>query len=177
MPGKTQAQTDAVLNVLRGTNITAPANVYVGLFSVNPADDASAGTELTGAGGYARQAVTFGAPATDTGNGRKGSNTRPISCGPGTRRPLNQTPGTTPATQDITSEHTWNRVESARTIAAGNWSVVADVTTGSGGGGPNRVTCVVERRNSSCVVLETLLNVQSGNLTAGSTQEVTFGPG
>ena len=98
------------------------------------------------------------------------------ACGPGTRRPLNQTPGTTPATQDITSEHTWNRVESARTIAAGNWSVVADVTTGSGGGGPNRVTCVVERRNSSCVVQETLLNVQSGNLTAGATQEITFGP-
>ena len=79
MPGKTQAQTDAVLNVLRGTNITAPANVYAGLFSTNPANDASAGTELTGAGGYARQAVTFGAPATDTGNIRKISNTGPIA--------------------------------------------------------------------------------------------------
>ena len=84
MPGKTQAQTDAVLNVLRATNITAPANVYVGLFSVNPADDASAGTELTGAGGYARQAVTFGAPATDTGNIRKISNTGLITFGPAT---------------------------------------------------------------------------------------------
>ena len=84
MPGKTQAQTDAVLNVLRATNITAPANVYVGLFSVNPADDASAGTELTGAGGYARQAVTFAAPATDTGNVRKISNTGLISFGPAT---------------------------------------------------------------------------------------------
>src|SRR3990172_5765049 len=98
------------------------------------------------------------------------------ACGPGTRRQMNQTPGTTPATQDITSEHTWNCVESARTILAGNWSVVADVTTGSGGGSPNRVTCVVERRNSSCVVQQTILNVQSGNLTAGATQEITFGP-
>jgi len=84
MPGKTQAQTDAVLNVLRATNITAPANVYVGLFSVNPTDDASAGTELTGAGGYARQAVTFGAPTTDTGNVRKISNTGLITFGPAT---------------------------------------------------------------------------------------------
>ena len=84
MPGKTQAQTDAVLNVLRATNITAPANVYVGLFSTNPANDASAGTELTGAGGYARQQVTFGAPTTDTGNIRKISNTGLITFGPAT---------------------------------------------------------------------------------------------
>jgi len=84
MPGKTQAQTDAVLNVLRATNITAPANVYVGLFSVNPADDASAGTELTGAGGYARQQVAFGAPAADTGNVRKISNTGVLTFGPAT---------------------------------------------------------------------------------------------
>lgn len=84
MPGKTQAQTDAVLNVLRGTNITAPANVYVGLFSANPANDASSGTELTGAGGYARQPVIFGAPTTDTGNVRKISNTGVITFGPAT---------------------------------------------------------------------------------------------
>jgi hypothetical protein len=84
MPGKTQAQTDAVLNVLRATNITAPANVYVGLFSVNPADDASAGTELTGAGGYARQQVAFGAPVTDTGNVRQVSNTGVLTFGPAT---------------------------------------------------------------------------------------------
>src|SRR3990172_12841588 len=88
------------------------------------------------------------------------------ACGPGTRRPLNQTPGTTPATEDITSEHTWNRVEAARTIAVGNWSVVADITTGTGSGGPNRVTCVGERRNSSCVVQQTILNIPSGNLPA-----------
>jgi len=84
MPGKTQAQTDAVLNVLRATNITAPATVYVGLFSTNPANDASAGTELTGAGGYARQVVAFGAPAADTGNVRKISNTGIITFGPAT---------------------------------------------------------------------------------------------
>lgn len=84
MPGKSQAQTDAVLNVLRATNITAPATVYAGLFSTNPASDAAAGTELTGAGGYARQAVAFGAPATDTGNVRKISNTGIITFGPAT---------------------------------------------------------------------------------------------
>lgn len=78
--------------------------------------------------------------------------------------------------QDITSEHTWNRTKSARSIQAGNWSVVADLTTGSGGGPPNRVTCVVERRNASCVVQQTILNIQSGNLSAGTTEEITFGP-
>ena len=58
MPGKSQSYSDAVLNVLRGTSITG-VSPYLGLFSVAPADDSSAGTELTG-NGYARQAVAFG---------------------------------------------------------------------------------------------------------------------
>jgi hypothetical protein len=53
----------------------------VGLFSVAPADDNSAGTELSG-DGYARQPVTFGAPVTDSGNVRKVSNTSVIHFGP-----------------------------------------------------------------------------------------------
>ena len=80
MPGKSQSHTDAVLNVLRGVDITGVAP-YVGLFSVAPADDSSAGTELAG-NGYARQAVTFGAPAADAGNVRKVSNTNNIQFGP-----------------------------------------------------------------------------------------------
>ena len=80
MPGKSQSHTDAVLNVLRGTDLTGVAP-YVGLFSVAPADDNSAGTELAGIG-YARQAITFGAPATDVGNVRKVANTNNISFGP-----------------------------------------------------------------------------------------------
>ena len=84
MPGKTTAQTDAVLNVLRATNIIAPAAVYVGLFSINPANDGAAGTELTLAGGYARQSITFGAPVAGTGQARKVSNTNVITFGPGT---------------------------------------------------------------------------------------------
>lgn len=82
MAGKTQAQSDAVLNLLRGTNITAPATVYVSLLSAAPANDASDGTEIAG-GGYARQAVTFGAPAADTGGIRKVSNTNVVTFGPG----------------------------------------------------------------------------------------------
>ena len=80
MPGKSQSHTDAVLNVLRGTDLTGVAP-YVGLFSVAPADDNSAGTELAG-NGYARQAITFGAPVTDAGNVRKVSNTNNIQFGP-----------------------------------------------------------------------------------------------
>jgi hypothetical protein len=49
MPGKPQSYSDAVLNVLRGTSITG-VSPYLGLFSVAPADDSSAGTELAGNG-------------------------------------------------------------------------------------------------------------------------------
>lgn len=61
MAGKTQTQENAVLNVLRATNITAPANVYVGLFTAAPTDT-TGGTEVTG-GSYARQLCGFAAPS------------------------------------------------------------------------------------------------------------------
>ena len=80
MPGKTQSHTDAVLSVLRGVAL-AGVTPYAGLFSTAPADDNSAGTELAG-NGYLRQAITFGAPVTDTGNLRKISNTNNIQFGP-----------------------------------------------------------------------------------------------
>jgi hypothetical protein len=80
MPGKSQSHSDAVLNVLRGTDLTGVAP-YVGLFSAAPADDNSAGTELAG-NGYARQSVTFGATATDAGNVRKVANANLIQFGP-----------------------------------------------------------------------------------------------
>ena len=61
MAGKTTTHETSVLNILRATTITAPANVYVGLFTVAPTD-AGGGTEVTG-GGYARQLCGFAAPA------------------------------------------------------------------------------------------------------------------
>ena len=82
MPGKSQTHTDAVLNLLRGTTVNG-ISPFAGLFSTAPADDAAAGAELAG-NGYERQAVTFGAPATDTGNVRKIANTSLISFGPAT---------------------------------------------------------------------------------------------
>lgn len=80
MPGKSQAHTDAVLNLLRGVAV-AGVTPYVGLFSVAPANDNSAGTELAG-NGYARQSITFGAPVADAGNVRKVANTNNIQFGP-----------------------------------------------------------------------------------------------
>ena len=80
MPGKSQSYSDAVLNILRGISITG-VSPYLGLFSVAPADDSSAGTELAG-NGYSRQAIVFGTPVTDTGNLRKISNTNNIQFGP-----------------------------------------------------------------------------------------------
>lgn len=61
MAGKTTTHEASVLNVLRATNITAPANVYVALFSALPSD-AGGGTEITG-NGYARQLCGFAAPS------------------------------------------------------------------------------------------------------------------
>ncbi len=80
MPGKTQSHTDAVLNVLRNVALGG-VTPYVGLFSTAPVNDNDAGVELAG-NGYARQAITFGAPVTDAGNVRKISNSNLIQFGP-----------------------------------------------------------------------------------------------
>ncbi len=57
---------NAMLNLMRGTSITAPATMYLALFLSNPGDTGTEGTEITYSG-YARQAITFSTPA-DTGN-------------------------------------------------------------------------------------------------------------
>jgi hypothetical protein len=53
---------NALINAtLRNTTFTAPATVYVSLWTSDPTD-AGSGTEISG-GSYARTAVTFGAPS------------------------------------------------------------------------------------------------------------------
>ena len=53
---------NALLNAtLNATTYTAPATVYVSLWTSDPTD-AGSGTEVSG-GSYARTAVTFGAPS------------------------------------------------------------------------------------------------------------------
>lgn len=53
---------NALLNhVFRNTALTAPTTVYLALYTAAPTD-AGGGTQVSG-GGYARQAITFGAPA------------------------------------------------------------------------------------------------------------------
>ena len=53
---------NALLNAtLNATTYTAPANIYVSLWTTDPTD-AGSGTEVSG-GSYARTAVTFGAPS------------------------------------------------------------------------------------------------------------------
>jgi hypothetical protein len=52
---------NAVLNhVFRNTALTSPSSVFLALYTVTPSDTGG-GTQVTG-GGYARQAITFGAP-------------------------------------------------------------------------------------------------------------------
>jgi hypothetical protein len=63
---RTTFTSDKILNLYRGTTFTAPAAVYAGLLTA--VADAEAGTVTeTSYGSYARQAITFGAPAASLG--------------------------------------------------------------------------------------------------------------
>ena len=57
-------ETQLLNHVLRNTAYSAPTIVYAALFTSAP-DETGAGTEVSG-GSYARQAVTFSAPAPDS---------------------------------------------------------------------------------------------------------------
>lgn len=52
----------AILNLLRGTSITAPSTVYLALFLNNPTETGAAGTEIAYTG-YARKSISFSTPA------------------------------------------------------------------------------------------------------------------
>src|SRR3954462_12541996 len=63
---RTTFTSDKILNLYRGTTFTAPAAVYGGLLTA--VTDAEAGTVTeTTYGSYARQPITFGAPAASLG--------------------------------------------------------------------------------------------------------------
>ena len=63
MTAATNYLEDALLNgVLDGTQYTAPATVYLGLYTTDPTETGAAGTEVSG-GAYARQALSFGVAA------------------------------------------------------------------------------------------------------------------
>ena len=70
MTAKSDYFENAVLNVLRGQNITAPSTVYVGLASSATSDANTGATvpELANVNGYARQPVSFGAPSGGANN-------------------------------------------------------------------------------------------------------------
>ena len=68
---------NAMLNLMRGASITAPSTMYLALFFCPPGDSGTEGQEITYSG-YARQAVTFSAPAA-SGSGLVIENTALIS--------------------------------------------------------------------------------------------------
>ena len=79
MAGKSQYMEGKVLDLLRGTTFTAPADVYVALYTTAPTDSTT-GTEVTGST-YARigeATFTFTAPA---GTPRNTGNTSEILIG------------------------------------------------------------------------------------------------
>lgn len=55
-----------ILNVMKGVTLTAPSQVFIGLFISNPTETGVAGTELNYSG-YARQPITFTEPAPESG--------------------------------------------------------------------------------------------------------------
>lgn len=66
-----------VLNLMRGQSIAGYTNLYLALFLSNPGDTGTEGTEITYTG-YARQAISFSAPAA-SGSGLMIQNTALIS--------------------------------------------------------------------------------------------------
>lgn len=79
---RTTYRADRVLNTYRGTNDTAPATIYVGLLTA--VTDAEAGTVTEASyAGYARKAVTFGAPGA-SGGGRQITNSGTVLFDPKT---------------------------------------------------------------------------------------------
>jgi len=68
---------NAIFNhVFRNSALTSPTTVYVALFTAVSDAEAGTGTEVA-ASGYARQAITFGAPTNGVG-----SNSSAITFGP-----------------------------------------------------------------------------------------------
>jgi hypothetical protein len=56
--GKSQAHTDAVLGLLRGSNYTTLTTIYVAIIKTMPTDDNMTGAVETGYTSYARQGIT-----------------------------------------------------------------------------------------------------------------------
>lgn len=80
------------------------------------------------------------------------------ACGPGTRKALNETGNASCASATVTDGNsiTFNRTETVRRLVkAGTWEVkpVVQVVTDTGD-----LQCIVTRRNSSCVIQETIMN-------------------
>ena len=82
--------TDELLDhVYRNLAFTSPTNVFAGLYEAVTGLEAGTGTE-TAYTGYARQAITFGAPAAGLG-GRQITNSAAVTF-PQNRAPLDQAP-------------------------------------------------------------------------------------
>ena len=94
------------------------------------------------------------------------------ACGLGDQESLNQSAGAEVKTKVFDGNgDTWNRTETVRTIVAGTWQFFFDATTGSGTGSPNKVTVLVERRNSSCEVQGSPIINKAVATSKGATEE------
>ena len=56
----------AILNVMKGITLTAPSQVFIGLYINNPTETGAAGVELSYSG-YSRMPISFTAPAAESG--------------------------------------------------------------------------------------------------------------
>ena len=96
-----------------------------------------------------------------------------LACGPGSHYALDEALSGSATNITVDSEQTWN-IGEARKFQAGAWASQLRLVVGTGSGEASRATLVIEKRDASCGTLQTILSIQSGNLTAGATQNVTF---
>lgn len=79
MSGKSTYLEDKILDWMAGTTFpAAPSAVYLALFTTQPADAGTGGTEVSG-GAYARQTFTFGSKSNASGSGRQEANSGSVT--------------------------------------------------------------------------------------------------
>lgn len=95
------------------------------------------------------------------------------SCGLGADEEILGAQGSSNSTKVLTTTgHSWNKTETERSIASGDWTVYIDITH-NGSGGSKAISVLLRRMNSSCEAQETILS-GSVSPTKGGTGELSI---
>lgn len=81
------------------------------------------------------------------------------ACGPGDREDLSANGGASAVTKILDAAgDSWNLVETARTVIAGQWMVTVYYDSTIGSGPQNKIRVLVQIRGDDCIVKQTLLD-------------------